>query len=89
MADKEFSEFAINELASMNIIDKDDVLDFHREKIKKAYPAYFDTYEHIDEIVNYLNTFSKTRHNTNKTVNNTPTSTPMHPQKNRWRSARG
>ena len=58
MGDKEFSEFAINELASMNIIDKEDVLDSHRERIKKAYPAYFDTYEHMDELVKYLNTFS-------------------------------
>ena len=58
MSDKEFSEFAINELASMNIIDKDDVLDSHRERVKKAYPAYFDTYEHIDKVIEYLNTFS-------------------------------
>lgn len=57
MSDKEFSEFAINELASMNIIDKNDVLDSHREKIKKAYPAYFDTYEHIDKLIKYLNNF--------------------------------
>ncbi len=57
MEDKEFSEFAINELASIGIIDKEDVMDFHREKIKKAYPAYFDTYEQIDEIIEYLNNF--------------------------------
>ena len=58
MSDKDFSEFAINELASMNIIDKEDVIDSHREKVKKAYPAYFDTYEHMDELVEYLNTYS-------------------------------
>ncbi len=58
MNDKEFSEFAIDELASMNIIDKEDVLDFHREKIKKAYPAYFDTYENMDKLIEYLNTFN-------------------------------
>lgn len=57
MSDEEFSKFAINELASMNIIEKDDVLDFHREKIKKAYPAYFDTYENIDKLIEYLNKF--------------------------------
>ena len=56
MSDKDFSEFAINELASMNIIDKEDVLDSHREKIKKAYPAYFDTYDRMDEVVKYLDT---------------------------------
>ena len=58
MSDKEFSEFAINELASIGIIDKKDVKDYHREKIKKAYPAYFDTYEHIDKIIDYLNSYS-------------------------------
>lgn len=57
MNDKEFSEFAINELVSMNIIDKEDVLDYHREKVKKAYPAYFDTHSRIDELIRYLNTF--------------------------------
>lgn len=57
MSDEEFSEFAINELCKINIIDKQDVLDFHREKIKKAYPAYFDTYKDIDKLIGYLNNF--------------------------------
>lgn len=57
MSDEEFSEFAINELCKINIIDKEDVLDFHREKIKKAYPAYFDTYKDIDKLIDYLNNF--------------------------------
>ena len=57
MSDKEFEEFAINELASMQIIDKEDVLDSHREKVKKAYPAYFDTYEYMDKLIEYLNEF--------------------------------
>ena len=58
MSDKEFSDFAINELVSMDIIDKADVLDFHREKVKKAYPAYFDTYKDIDKLTDYLNKFT-------------------------------
>lgn len=58
MSDEEFSKFAIKELASMKIIDEDDVIDYHRERIKKAYPAYFDTYENIDKLIEYLNTFS-------------------------------
>ena len=33
------------------------VLDSHMEKVKKAYPAYFDTYDQIDELVDYLNTY--------------------------------
>ena len=30
----------------------------HRVKVKKAYPAYFDTYSNIDEVINYLNTIN-------------------------------
>ena len=55
MTDEEFIDFATNELVLMNIINKEDVQDAHREKIKKAYPAYFDTYKDIDKLVDYLN----------------------------------
>ena len=55
MSDKEFIDFAINELVSMNIISKDQVEDAHREKVKKAYPAYFDTYKDIDKLIDYIN----------------------------------
>ena len=57
MTEKEFTEFAIDELISMKMIDKDDVLDSHQEKIKKAYPAYFDTYKDMDKLVEYLDAF--------------------------------
>ena len=57
MSDEEFSKFAIKELASMNIIEEKDVIDSHREKVKKAYPAYFDTYEHMDKLIEYLDKF--------------------------------
>lgn len=30
------------------------MLDSHRERILKAYPAYFDTYAQIDELRDYL-----------------------------------
>ncbi len=59
MTDKECAEFAINELIKMNIIKSSkDVLDYHREKVKKAYPAYFDTYDEIDKVIAYLNDFN-------------------------------
>ena len=32
----------------------DIVMDYHEEKVKKAYPAYFDTYDEIDTLVDYL-----------------------------------
>lgn len=49
-------DFAIGEMVKMGIIDRADVLDTHREKVKKAYPAYFDTYEHMDEVAAFLDT---------------------------------
>ncbi len=59
MSEQECVDFAVNELKSMGVIDADAaVLDSHREKVQKAYPAYFDTYDRIDELVEYLNTFS-------------------------------
>lgn len=58
MSEKEFIKFAIDELDSMDVISKNDVLDSHVEKIKKAYPAYFDTYQDIDKIITYLNEFN-------------------------------
>ncbi len=57
MSDKKATKFAIDELVSMGIIEEKDVLDSHREKVKKAYPAYFDTYDKIDDVIKYLNKF--------------------------------
>ena len=57
MSEEEFASFAIDELEKINIIDKKDVIDYHQEKVKKAYPAYFDTYGQIDKLVSYLNEF--------------------------------
>jgi len=57
MSDAEFIDMAANELISMGIIEKKNILDSHREKVKKAYPAYFDTYDQIDDLINYLDKF--------------------------------
>ena len=57
MNEKECAEYAIDELVKMHIINRDDVIDYHREKVKKAYPAYFDTYAEIDKLISYLNTY--------------------------------
>ncbi len=57
LSDKECAELAISELVKMDIIKESDVIDYHREKVKKAYPAYFDTYEEIDKVIKYLNNF--------------------------------
>lgn len=57
MSDEECINMAINELVSMDVIDRNDVIDSHRERIQKAYPAYFDGYDNMDKIIDYLNTF--------------------------------
>ncbi|MDO4293878.1 MAG: NAD(P)/FAD-dependent oxidoreductase [Eubacteriales bacterium] len=57
MSDGEFASFAIDEIVRMGMIDSpDEVIDTHSESVKKAYPAYFDTYEQIDELIAWLNT---------------------------------
>lgn len=57
MDDANFSKFAIGEMLKLGLItSKEDVLDSHVERVKKAYPAYFDTYDEIDRVINYVNT---------------------------------
>ncbi len=58
MSDEDFGRFAIGEFVKMGILNKaGDVLDYHVERVKKAYPAYFDTYERMDDIIAYLDEF--------------------------------
>jgi len=55
MSEKDFINFAINELCKINIINKSDVLDSTIIKVKKAYPAYFGSYKNFDSIKDYIN----------------------------------
>ena len=56
MSDDEFAKMAIKEMVKINLIDEEkEVLDYHVERVKKAYPAYFDTYDEMDKLVDYLN----------------------------------
>lgn len=58
MSDEDFAEMAAAELVKMGIIDSaDNVRDHHVEHVKKAYPAYFDTYSEMDKVIGYLNSF--------------------------------
>jgi protoporphyrinogen oxidase len=57
MPEKDFIVFAIDELAKIKIIEKDDVLDANQVKIKKAYPAYFGAYEEIGKVRGWLDGF--------------------------------
>ena len=57
MSDEEFIDFSSKELIKMGIIEENSILDAHREKVKKAYPSYFDTYKDMDKVIEYLNKF--------------------------------
>jgi protoporphyrinogen oxidase len=57
MTEAQFAKLGTEEMVRIGLISSlDDVLDSHMEKVKKAYPAYFDTYDQIDTLVDYLNT---------------------------------
>lgn len=56
MENDKLKEFAYNELITMDLIDKDTkIIDYHIERVKKAYPAYFGVYNKFDIVKNYLN----------------------------------
>ncbi len=58
MSDEECVDYAVKELRKMGVIAQNtEVLDCHRERVKKAYPAYFDTYSEIDKLISFLDTF--------------------------------
>ncbi len=58
MSEKECVDFAVKELVSMGILkSREEVLDYHRERVKKAYPAYFDTYDEMDKVIEYLDKY--------------------------------
>ncbi len=55
MSEKECADLAVKELVDMGVLNSaSDVISYHRERVKKAYPAYFDTYDQIDEIRAWL-----------------------------------
>lgn len=55
MSDREFSDFCVREMITLGLIDDAaTVLDTHVERVKKAYPAYFDTYSDMDTLITYL-----------------------------------
>ena len=55
MTNDDFAKMGIQEMITLHLIDsEEDVLDYHVERVKKAYPAYFDTYAQMDELRAYL-----------------------------------
>ena len=58
-SDSDFINMAIDELVKMGIIEsKNNVLDATRLKVKKAYPAYFGSYDHFDLVRKELDNIS-------------------------------
>ncbi len=58
LSEQQWKEFAVSELVKMEVLDPDQqIRDYHVEKVKKAYPAYFDTYAQIDQLIAYLDKF--------------------------------
>ena len=55
MTEEEFAKVGVSEMVKLGLIDSPEVvMDVHMEKVKKAYPAYFDTYDEMDKLVEYL-----------------------------------
>jgi protoporphyrinogen oxidase len=57
MSDNEFVQFAINEIHSIDIIDKNEVIDSVIIRMPKTYPAYFGTYSQFNVIRNFTDKF--------------------------------
>ncbi len=55
MSSEQFIEMAIEELIKIDIIERDAVIDATHIKVKKAYPAYFGTYQQFSVVQEYLN----------------------------------
>ena len=56
MDDSDLKEYARCELIKMGIIDESSsIFDYHVERVKKAYPAYFGSYKNFPKVKEYLN----------------------------------
>lgn len=58
LEEKACIELAVSELKKIGVIDETTrILESCRERVQKAYPAYFDTYGEMDQLVETLNGF--------------------------------
>ena len=56
--DRDWAQAALADLQKIGLISqKATLLDAHCERVKKAYPAYFDTYRDLPKVVEFLNGF--------------------------------
>ncbi|MCX7648709.1 MAG: NAD(P)/FAD-dependent oxidoreductase, partial [Elusimicrobiales bacterium] len=54
MGDNELINLSVKELEKCGIINSSDFIDGTVERVEKAYPAYFGSYENFDVVKNYL-----------------------------------
>ena len=55
--DADFARDAVREMVTLGMIaSENDAIDTHVERVKKAYPAYFDTYSQMDTLRGWLDT---------------------------------
>ncbi|MBO4294327.1 MAG: NAD(P)/FAD-dependent oxidoreductase [Alphaproteobacteria bacterium] len=52
--DKTFIDFAVDEAVKIGIFKKEDVLDAYTKRVKKAYPAYFGSYDKFEDVKKYV-----------------------------------
>ncbi len=58
MTEEECVSYAVRELKKIGVINENaKIFDSHREKVKKAYPAYFDTYSRLPEVISWLDKY--------------------------------
>jgi protoporphyrinogen oxidase len=55
--DKDFIDFAVDEMIKIGVLEKDDLLDAVVVRMPKAYPAYFGTYDNFGVVKKFLNKF--------------------------------
>ena len=55
LSDDDFARMGIKEMVKIGLIcSENDVKDYHVERVRKAYPAYFDTYKDMNKLREYL-----------------------------------
>lgn len=59
MDQQKWVDFASEELVKMGVLESAALVeDAHMERVKKAYPAYFDTYDRMPELISWLSGFN-------------------------------
>ena len=57
MDDAAFAKFAVGELASIDIIEEEELVDHVVIRMPKTYPGYFGTYDRFDTIREFTDSF--------------------------------